>query len=826
MRKWVFLLVALLLLLTPLMGACAEKKYELTISVSPGGTTSPAAGTHKYKKDATVTIAATANTGYVFDKWSGDASGTATTVTVTMTKDKSVRAEFKKIQYTLTIAVSPTGGGTVTANPTGPTYDAGTAVTLTATPASGYQFVNWTGDATGTSATVSVTMSANKTVTANFATTTYTLTMAKVGSGTVDPAVGAHTKNPGEVVNLTATPDTGWRFDKWTGDVTTVADVNDPTTTVTMNGNYTITANFIQQFTLTIAVNPAGGGTTNPAVGTYTKDAGTVVSITATKATGYDFVNWTGDVTSTNVTISVTMNANKSVTANFQALVMYDLTMAVDPAGGGTTTPAGTTSHLGGAVVTITANPASGWYFVQWTGDAADPNSPTTTVTMNANKTATAQFTQTKSTLNIYVDGQGSTTPVADTDHDFGNGRLVAITATPASGWKFVEWTGDIFTVEDSEAASTTILMDGDYAITAVFAELETFTLTLDVDPEDAGTTTPAVGQEYPYLEGTVVTVTATPKTGWQFVEWLGDIDTMANPDAATTTITMLGEYFIIASFEEYVGPTYPGVGSQWKYKVTYGTETTNWTLDVTAAEKVAEVTGESLGTGDGSKKVFGPVANIPILAKTEIVRVAGTIRGATAYTMDYGAGTVTFVTAPAAGQAVTIDYCTSAAGVTGVDCFKAVTSYSAPPARVASGYSVTISGSDTWKSQQNFAQMKAVAAITMFGSSTRTNMTDTYTGTPNFFTVNAQWSMVELGVLAPPAAPPYTSSYDVKVVGQESITVPAGTFNCHKVEYSLLGVVQKVEWWAPEVMGFVKQEDLKTYAQVQTMELTSVTLV
>jgi len=67
--------------------------------------------------------------------------------------------------------------------------------------------------------------------------------------------------------------------------------------------------------------------------------------------------------------------------------------MAVSPDGGGMTDPAaGAHSYNDGTVVNITATPDAGYEFVNWTGDVADPNSATTTVTMNADKTVTARF--------------------------------------------------------------------------------------------------------------------------------------------------------------------------------------------------------------------------------------------------------------------------------------------------------------------------------------------------------------------------------------------------------------------------------------------------
>ena len=53
------------------------------------------------------------------------------------------------------------------------------------------------------------------------------------------------------------------------------------------------------------------------------------------------------------------------------------------------------------------------------------------------------------------------------------------------------------------------------------------------------------------YNEGTVVPLVAFPHTGYHFVNWTGDVDTIANVNAATTTITMNGDYEVTANFEE-----------------------------------------------------------------------------------------------------------------------------------------------------------------------------------------------------------------------------------------------------------------------------------
>jgi hypothetical protein len=102
MRKWLFLLVAILLLLPPIVGGCGNKEqpstkeYSLIIAVSGEGTTAPTLGTYTYNEGDWVTITAMPGSGWKFDHWSGDASGTNVTVAIRMDGDKSVAANFSQ----------------------------------------------------------------------------------------------------------------------------------------------------------------------------------------------------------------------------------------------------------------------------------------------------------------------------------------------------------------------------------------------------------------------------------------------------------------------------------------------------------------------------------------------------------------------------------------------------------------------------------------------------------------------------------------------------------------------------------------------------------
>jgi uncharacterized repeat protein (TIGR02543 family) len=145
--------------------------------------------------------------------------------------------------YVLSIAVSPSGAGTVAKSPNQSSYTSGTVVTLTATAASGYTFSSWSGDASGSSATTTVTMNSNKSVTASFVSTaTYTLTVAvsPSGAGTVAKSPNQSSYTSGTVVTLTATAASGYTFSSWSGD----ASGSSATTTVTMNSNKSVTASF------------------------------------------------------------------------------------------------------------------------------------------------------------------------------------------------------------------------------------------------------------------------------------------------------------------------------------------------------------------------------------------------------------------------------------------------------------------------------------------------------------------------------------------------------------------------------------------------------
>ncbi len=149
-------------------------------------------------------------------------------------------------------------------------------------------------------------------------------TSSTVGGNVTIPGEGVFNYDEGMIVDLVATPDAGYHFVNWTGDVVTIADVNAAATNITMNGDYEITANFIAQYDLMID-STVGGNVTTPGEGLFPDyDAGTVVDLAATPDAGYRFVNWIGDVgTIADVnaaTTNITMNGDYSIIANFESV--------------------------------------------------------------------------------------------------------------------------------------------------------------------------------------------------------------------------------------------------------------------------------------------------------------------------------------------------------------------------------------------------------------------------------------------------------------------------------------------------------------------------
>ncbi len=190
----------------------------------------------------------------------------------------------------LTTAVE--GDGQVFVDPDQPAYETGDAVTLTATPSAGWEFVGWSGDLSGTENPTTVQLFGDRTAVARFdPIPTYALTTTVVGEGAIasDPSGPVH--EAGTVVSLTATPAAGWQFAGWSG----VDGQTQASTSVLMDGDRSVTASFVEEVPLSLDVTSIGQGTTTVDPDAPSYAFGESVTVSAAAAAGWQFAGWTAN---------------------------------------------------------------------------------------------------------------------------------------------------------------------------------------------------------------------------------------------------------------------------------------------------------------------------------------------------------------------------------------------------------------------------------------------------------------------------------------------------------------------------------------------------
>ena len=221
MKKFILFLTCIFLI-----NSCSKEPemYTLNIVSNPteGGIFSPNGGTVNAGDQITVTQ--TPNQEFIFQNWSGAASGASSTVTVIMDSDKTLTANYIKKKYGLNINISGEGNVTEKVIKTGSAtdYNSGTIVELTAIPNNESTFLQWSGDLTGNENPKQITIDGNKNVTAEFIKNKYELTIEIQGQGDVSQKVikyGATDEyNHGTIIQLVAEPTSGL-FVKWEGDL-------------------------------------------------------------------------------------------------------------------------------------------------------------------------------------------------------------------------------------------------------------------------------------------------------------------------------------------------------------------------------------------------------------------------------------------------------------------------------------------------------------------------------------------------------------------------------------------------------------------------------
>ena len=372
--------------------------------------------------------ASAAPSHYSFDTWigSGITSPTSAQTTVLMDAAKTVSASYAVNEYILTVT-DGTGDGT---------FGYFDDMPITASAAPSYKtFNNWSNTAGSLSFVNSAlaqtianfTADGNATAAAIYDWILYNV-QANNGAGGVSTVLNGDgsggvlqlANNDNQQYSLVANPDTHYNFTSWSGNTAGVVDVNDQSTYIVVTGNATVTSNFVlKQYTLTVNAGTGGG----------TQNYGYVYTVTATIPSYKTFSNWTNGgnllfdspYTSTSNPTEVSISANTSISANFD-WIEYDV-QATNGAGGTSTVLNGDGSggvlqltNNGNQQYSLVANPSSGYYFVNWTGNTGgvgDVNDESTYIVVTGNATVASNFAAYVLVTSItFADASGGTYPL------------------------------------------------------------------------------------------------------------------------------------------------------------------------------------------------------------------------------------------------------------------------------------------------------------------------------------------------------------------------------------------------------------------------------
>ena len=514
--------------------------YSTPLTISEGGT---------------VSLEALPATGWEFNQWTDQMDNVVSNEALfdyTMPgEDMTLTAGFSLKSYEITAEAVPGEGGSVSG--TGE-FEHGEVVTLTASPAEGYEFRHWREDdsVVEDDPTYSFTATSDRELTAHFSEEAAELFIISLESDPEDAGSlsGSGSYEEGEEVSISASPNTGYHFIRWTDaegeEITTNASF-----TYTMPAtDVSFTAHFgLNSYEITASADPDEGGTIN-GEGTY--DHGEEVTLEATPSEEYYFRYWgeNGEEISGDRSFTFTASADRHLIAYFDVEdpEFYTLSLVTDPADSGTLSGGG--QYPAEAQRTVSVAPNEGYELLQWTGhdgEVISTNESFEYIMPDHDVTLTAhlELRSYEITLAASPEEGGSVTGGGIYDH----GEEVTVTASPTEGYEFRHWREDGQVI--TENPSLTFTAQEDRSLTAHFTPL--YTLTLLADPEEGGSVTGA-GE---YEEGEEVSLSASPETGYAFTEW-ADEDGQTVSTEAAFTFTMPAEHTTLtAHFTEEAPETF-----------------------------------------------------------------------------------------------------------------------------------------------------------------------------------------------------------------------------------------------------------------------------
>ncbi len=441
--------------------------YEIALSSEPeeGGSTE---GAGAYEEGLPCTVTATPNVGYDFVSWTenGAVVSQDATYTFTVTNDRALEARFALHDYSITAVAIPAGNGRVEG---AGTYHYGDHVLLTAIPNEGFVFDNWTegGNVISTNQSISFNVENDRALEAHFSVMQLHITAIAepAANGSV---TGTGVFDYGTTVILTAIPIEGFGFGGWFENDTLVS--SETVLTFEAHTDRSFVAQFvIRTLNITAEVDPEESGSIT---GTGVFNYGDPVVLTATPFGDFEFYNWTedGEEVSTQPSVSFTAYQDRHLVAHFIRTISIAAT--AQPEGSGTVSGAGTYNYA--EPVTLTAVPAAGYFFVNWTENGTVVSTePSISFTAYESRTLVANFEAIMHHISVSANvAEGG---VVSGGGDFQEGTRITVLAEPNEGFSFLRWTENGNSVSSNQEYSFTVT--GDRDLVAVFELLFTDTV-------------------------------------------------------------------------------------------------------------------------------------------------------------------------------------------------------------------------------------------------------------------------------------------------------------------------------------------------------------
>ena len=594
-----------------------------------------------------VTIEGKANSGYEFENWISPTGATLpnneNNIIVEEGLDRKTYTAYFKEAY-----VPPTEfnfslrcglGGQVryktsdgswsswSTNIDGLEFAAGTLVYFEAQPESGYQFDKWdvNGDKVleisssieinqvtrieGYFSKIPIT-NHNVTITAN----TNGKCKYKVGSGSYSEAKASHSVSiaDGDVLEVLAVPDSGFAFSKWTIDGSESTD-NPYSQSVHDDLNLSCTFAEIPPEEVTITVQTDGTNEARYCIGngswsnwssseqSFKVNVGSIYSVEAQVKGNYTFKEWTtgSEKTSSNpANFTAKSGVNAVHIASFKAIVMRTLTVVAGTGGkcraklnnswsdyySGSHT---FTNIIDGTKVTIEALADNGYHFLKWT-DADAPTSVTREITVNSNKTITAQFeVDALDKFQVTYEAIPNGSATMDGAGTYTDGETCKIKINVSAGYTLGNVFVDGIKVPLNSQNEYNFVVEKNIKVIIncdLIPEPDKLTLTVRTDTND--TTQGGVGigsaknlatDSGEFVDGTTATIHATAAEGYSFGGWWKDGVKVSDNVNFSVTVDATKTYIAKFTRDLYLNLDKTSL----EFEATGGTQTVNVTSNV-----------------------------------------------------------------------------------------------------------------------------------------------------------------------------------------------------------------------------------------------------